>query len=146
MVAEQLGKERSVITTAMRLLRLPDDVLKLIEEGKLTAGHGRALLIIGDPTQQRSTAFAAYSGSWSVRQTERVIGRLSRGTGRISPTVPKPAKVIDANIRAAETKLMRAFSTNIKIHPTKKGSGGKIEIEYYSTDDLDRIFQLLMKK
>ena len=53
---------------------------------------------------------------------------------------------LDANVKAAQTRLMRALNTNVKIQPGKKGSGGKIEIEYYSVDDLDRIYQLLLKK
>lgn len=144
-VAAQVGKERSVITTSLRLLKLPDEIQRLIEEGKLSAGHGRALLMIDDPSQQRAVANAAVEHGWSVREIERASKRSrfpKTGTGSTQP-IPR---IVDANVRAAETKLMRALSTNVKIQAGKKGSGGKIEIEYYSTDDLDRIFQLLMNK
>ncbi|MEO7539400.1 MAG: ParB/RepB/Spo0J family partition protein [Pyrinomonadaceae bacterium] len=143
-VAAQVGKERSVIATSLRLLKLPDEIQRLIEEGKLSAGHGRALLMIQDPLQQRSVANAAVENGWSVREIERASKRSRFQKGGTASTQPVP-RMVDANVRAAETKLMRALSTNVKIQAGKKGSGGKIEIEYYSTDDLDRIFQVLMK-
>lgn len=144
-VADQVGKERSVITTALRLLRLPDQALKLIEDGKLSAGHGRALLMIADPKLQLSTATAAYNGGWSVRRTEMVIKTIAT-KGAKAATPQKSVRDVDPNVKAAETKLMRSLSTNVKIHPGKTGSGGTIEIEYYSIDDLNRIFDALTKK
>ena len=144
MVAERVGKDRTVMTTAMRLLRLPGEIQRLIEEGGLSAGHGRALLMTDDPGTQRSVANAAIDGAWSVRETERAVKRAV-GTPQI--TVNKAVtRTVDANVKAAETKLMRKLSTSVKILPGKKGTGGKIEIEYYGTDDLDRIFQLLINK
>lgn len=144
-VADQVGKERSVITTALRLLRLPEQALRLIEDGKLSAGHGRALLMIADPKLQLSTAAAAYNGGWSVRRTEAVIKTLSTKRAKAADR-PAAIRSVDPNVKAAETKLMRSLSTSVKILPGRKGSGGKIEIEYYSIDDLDRIFELLIKK
>jgi ParB family chromosome partitioning protein len=144
MVAERVGKERSVITTSLRLLRLPSDVQSSIAEGLLSAGHGRALLMANDPDAQREVARNAIESGWSVRETERAIKRIRRPGG--SSETEKATKVLDANVKAAQTRLMRALNTNVKIHPGKKGSGGKIEIEYYSVDDLDRIYQLLLKK
>lgn len=144
-VAEQVGKERSVVTTSMRLLRLPGEIQRVIEEGGLSAGHGRALLMVDDPSIQREVANQAIDAGWSVRETERAVKKARS-------TKPQPIEKkgvshsIDANVKAAETKLMRALNTNVKIVPGKKGSGGKIEIEYYGTDDLDRVFQLIMKK
>ncbi len=145
MVADQVGKERSVVTTSLRLLRLPDDLQTAIEDGRLSAGHGRALLMSDDPKVQRSVARATIENGWSVRETEKAVKRSRAG---VTPGIEAKAKGSeqDANVKAAQTKLMRALSTNVKIHPGKKGSGGKIEIEYYSTDDLDRIYQLLVKK
>ncbi|CAN5409666.1 ParB/RepB/Spo0J family partition protein [soil metagenome] len=145
MVADQVGKERSVITTSLRLLRLPDDLLAAIEDGRLSAGHGRALLMADDTKIQRLVARATIENEWSVRETEKAVKRTRAG---LSPgnTANPPGKEQDANVKVAQTRLMRALSTNVKIHPGKKGSGGKIEIEYYSIDDLDRIYQLLVKK
>lgn len=141
-VAERVGKDRTVITTAIRLLRLPDDVLVHIEEGRISAGHGRALLMSGDPAVQSQVANSIIDYGLSVREAEKSVKRLSR-----SPQTTEPkqvTRVVDANVKAAETRLMRALSTNVKIKPDKKGIGGKIEIEYYSVDDLDRIYRVIL--
>lgn len=144
MVAERVGKDRTIITTSMRLLRLPGEIQRVIEEGGLSAGHGRALMMTDDPKIQRRLANEAIDNGWSVRETERAVKKAVK-----SPQISDNKGVIrtvDANVKSAETKLMRSLNTNVKIIAGKKGSGGKIEIEYYGTDDLDRIFQLLIKK
>lgn len=143
-VAEQVGKERTVITTSLRLLRLPDDLQRAIEEGRLSAGHGRALLMADDPKVQRAIARSAMESNWSVRETERALKRAKSGSS--TDKGDQRREEPDANVKAAQTRLMRALNTNVKIHPGRKGTGGKIEIEYYSVDDLDRIYQLLIKK
>jgi len=144
-VSERVGKSRTVITTAIRLLRLPETVQRELETGRLSAGHGRALLLTDDLKIQTQVATTVIERGLSVRETERAIKRLIAG-----PTqhVDKKRVIVsvDANVRAAETKLMRTLNTNVKIRPGAKGSGGKVEIEYYSIDDLDRIFSLLIKK
>ena len=145
MVAERVGKDRTVITTSLRLLRLANDIQREIEEGLLSAGHGRALLMVNDPRARRGIANSVIDNGWSVRETERAVKRMADKSSQVTAN----KEVIggpDANVKAAETKLMRALTTNVKIVPGKKGTGGKIEIEYYSTDDLDRIYELLMKK
>jgi ParB family transcriptional regulator, chromosome partitioning protein len=141
-VAERVGKDRTVITTAIRLLRLPDEVLRQIEEGRISAGHGRALLMSSDPALQRQVANSIIDFGLSVRETEKTIKRLSRSSQTTDNK--KVKRVVDANVKAAETRLMRALSTNVKIKPDTKGVGGKIEIEYYSVDDLDRIYRLIL--
>lgn len=141
-LSERVGKERSLIATMLRLLRLPAEVQQLIEEGKLTAGHGRALLLSDDRTLQIRTARAIIERQMSVREAERAIKR-ARSMGNVS-VVTKDVRVsVDPNIRSAETKMMRSLGTNVKIRPSANGKSGKIEIEYYSTDDLDRLFRLL---
>lgn len=143
-VAERVGKERSLVATSLRLLKLPDDILKLIEEDKLSAGHGRALLLADDVAVQRKVARSAIAGGYSVRETERAIKRSISETKNINePVKAKPVK--DANVRAAETKLMRHLGTNVKISAKPDGKGGKLEIEYYSDSDLSRIYDLLIK-
>jgi ParB family transcriptional regulator, chromosome partitioning protein len=145
MVAERVGKERSVIATSMRLLKLPGEIMSAIENGQLSAGHGRALLMTDDPKVQKVVANSAIDLGWSVREAEKAVKRLVTRTPQTS--VNKGVnKSIDANVKAAETKLIRRLSTKVKIVPGKKGTGGKIEIEYYGPDDLDRIFELLMNK
>lgn len=140
-VAERVGKERSLISTALRLLRLPAEVLKLIEEEALTAGHGRALLMADDPAEQRRVAKAAVAMSLSVRETERMIKRPGKAPRAV---VNKGVSGRDANLIAAETKLRRKLGTSVNILPAKKGVGGKVEIEYYSMDDLTRVFQMII--
>lgn len=142
--AERVGKERSVIATSLRLLRLPGELQRSIEEGKLTAGHGRALLATDDPKVQREAANAAMDKGWSVRETEKAVKRLARSVAEKKKRGVMPE--LDANMKAAEVKLKRALNTNVKIRPARKGAGGRIEIEYYSTDDLDRIYEVLIKK
>ena len=144
-IADRVGKHRTVITTSMRLLRLPTEIQRIIEEGSLSAGHGRALLMVDEPAAQREVANMAIESGWSVRDIERAIRKKTSNKGQ---EIGKKdvSRAGDANVKAAETKLMRALNTNVKIVPGKKGIGGKIEIEYYGTDDLDRVFQLIMKK
>ncbi len=140
-LSERVGKERSLIATTLRLLKLPEDIQTLIEEEKLTAGHGRALLMVEDRAVQRRLARNIIEKGLSVRETERSIKKNTTSPQHIVNN--RVAKSIDANVRAAETKLMRKLGTNVKIVP--KGNGGKIEVEFYSLDDLDRIFQLVMR-
>lgn len=144
MVAERVGKNRTVITTSLRLLKLPDELQKLIEEEKISAGHGRALLMIDDIESQKRIARTVMEMSLSVRETEKSVKRLNRGeTQSINKTSNSPK--IDANVKAAETKLRRYFGTNVHIIPDGKGTGGKIQIEYYGEIDLDRIFNSILK-
>jgi ParB family chromosome partitioning protein len=137
----RVGRERTLIATTLRLLKLPDDIQKLVEEGKLSAGHGRALLLTEDKDIQRRTARNILQKGLSVREAERAV--------KAANTASAPRKSIitkDANIRSAETRLQRALGTNVKINPNGKGTAGKIEIEYYNLDDLDRLFQLLVDR
>lgn len=144
-VAERVGKERTLITTSLRLLKLPDDILTLIEEAKLSAGHGRALLLTDDVSLQRRAARAAIGGGASVRETERTIKRWMSGDDGDKGKAPESKPVKDANVRAAETKLMRRLATNVKITPKPNTKGGKVEIEYYSDADLTRIYDTIMR-
>jgi ParB family chromosome partitioning protein len=141
-VAQRVGRDRSFITNYLRLLRLPEDIQQLLGDEKLTTGHARALLGIDDENIQRKVARNIIEQSLSVRETERVIKRIISGVAPAQATQPSP-KRDDPNIRVAETKLRRRFGTQIRVIPSQTGTGGKIEIEYYSDDDLDRLYQLL---
>jgi ParB family transcriptional regulator, chromosome partitioning protein len=144
MIADRVGKNRTIITTFLRLLKLPDDVQDLIEEGKISAGHARALLMSDSTEVQRRVAKMVLEMSLSVRETEKTIKRISRGDAQ--PTEKKQvSRKGDANTKAAETKLRRHLGTNVNIIPDGKGTGGKIEIEYYGETDLDRIYNLILK-
>ncbi|MFN0140091.1 MAG: ParB/RepB/Spo0J family partition protein [Pyrinomonadaceae bacterium] len=142
LVAERVGKSRTIVTTAMRLLKLPDEVQKDLEEGRLSAGHGRALLMTDDPKLQRSIAKAVIDRGLSVRETEQAVKK--GGAGAVKAVKATITRSVDPNVKVAETKLMRTLSTNVKILPAKKGQGGKIEIEYYGVDDLNRIYDVIL--
>ncbi len=142
-IAERVGRERSLIATSIRLLRLPEEVLEMIEGGKLSAGHGRALLLTDDPAAQRRLAKVIAETGASVREAEGIVKKGAK---------PKPQKVgnkqvksgRDPNLISAETKLRRKLGTNVTIMPAQSGTGGKLVIEYYTMDDLDRVYQVIM--
>ncbi len=143
MVAERVGKNRTVVTTCLRLLKLPKDIQQLVEDEKISAGHARALLMSSDVESQRRLASRIIEMSLSVRETEKAVKRIGRNDGlAVDKTSIKSKK--DANIKAAETKLKRYLGTQLQISPDGKGTGGKIEIEYYSESDLDRIYRLIL--
>ena len=144
MIAERVGKNRTVVTTFLRLLKLPNDIQKLVENEQITAGHARALLMASSADSQRRMAQKIIEMSLSVRETEKAVKRLGREDLQV--TENKQVKIkIDANVKAAETKLRRHLGTQVHILPDGKGTGGKIEIEYYSESDLDRIYELIGK-
>jgi ParB family chromosome partitioning protein len=143
MVAQRVGRDRSFITNYLRLLRLPEDIQRLVEEEKISMGHARALLGIDDADIQRRIAQNVMEQSLSVRETERAIKRIIAGVAPPAATQLPPARE-DANIRAAETKLRRRLGTQVRVMPSQTGTGGKIEIEYYNETDLDRLYQILV--
>ncbi len=144
-IAERVGKNRTVITTALRLLKLPKDIQELVEEEKISAGHGRALLMINEIETQRQLTKNIIELSLSVRETEKAIKRLNKNS-LVSVEIQAVKLKVDANVQAAETKLRRYLGTNVQVIPDGKGTGGKIEVEYYGETDLDRIFNLMIGK
>ena len=145
MVAQRVGKERTVITNHLRLLKLPTEIQTLVEEEKISAGHARAILSAGNETSQKRLARSIVETSMSVREAERMAKKYARSEGKTAEE-PKVIKPLDPNIKAAEVKMRRDFGTQVRILPDGKGTGGKIEIEYYSDSDLDRIYNLLISK
>jgi ParB family chromosome partitioning protein len=143
MIAERVGKNRTVITTFLRLLKLPDDIQNLVVEEKISAGHARAILMADNVDSQRELAKKIVTMSLSVRETEKAAKKIQKKITQIKDTKNENQKV-DPNVKAAETKLRRHLGTQIQILPDGKGTGGKIEIEYYSETDLTRIYDLLM--
>lgn len=143
-VAASVGKDRTLIATSLRLLKLPEDIQKLIEDGKLSAGHGRALLLTDDVTIQRRVARAVIEKSLSVRETERMVKSAGQPRKKSILNLSTAAKQ-DPNFAAAETKLRRRLGTSVKIIPNPRGNGGRLEIEYYSQEDLDRIYQTIIE-
>jgi ParB family transcriptional regulator, chromosome partitioning protein len=140
-LAERVGRDRSYITNYLRLLRLPEDIRRLIEEGKLSTGHARTLLGASDTDAQRRIARKIIERGLSVRETERLVRDLGE-TGS-KPRIAK-AKNTDPNVGAAETKLRRHFGTQVRIIQSQNSQSGRIEIEFYSPADLERLFRLLL--
>jgi ParB family transcriptional regulator, chromosome partitioning protein len=137
-LASRVGRDRSYITNYLRLLKLTDDVQQLVKEGRLSTGHARALLTLNHPDLQRRIARQVMDGGLSVRVTEQLVQKASEEKpGRRQP------HPIDPNLKAAETKLRRALGTQVKILQAADGKG-KLEISFFNTQDLDRIYNLLV--
>jgi ParB family transcriptional regulator, chromosome partitioning protein len=134
------GKDRSTVVNFMRLLHLPEQIQNMINDRKLSAGHGRCLLTITDPALQMQLAEHAAAQSLSVRQTERMSQRMMEGRR------PKKVEEVkqDPNVKAAIQEMERVLGTKVKIIEGARGKG-KIEIEYYSPDDLDRLYNLIVE-
>lgn len=139
-VASRVGRDRTFITNYLRILKLPTEIQSLLEQEKLTFGHARALLGIANPHLQRRIAQRIYKNNWSVRETESRIRNLG---GRRQATPPPQSKPADPNVRAAEAKLRRRLGTQVRIVSAKAGAAGRIEIEFYSAEDLNRLYDLL---
>ena len=139
-IARQTGKDRATITNTMRLLRLPQDVQQLLVEQRLSMGHARALLGVLDPEAQIQLAQEIAAKGMSVRQVEGRVQELQRPT--VLKDDPK-AKKQDPNVRAAVEALERVLGTRVRIVESSD-QRGRIEIEYYSQDELDRIYHQIV--
>ena len=144
-VAQRVGRDRTFVTNYLRLLRLPEDIQRLVEENNLAMGHARALLGIDDADKQREIARNVIERSLSVRDTERAVKRVVSGADSDSTVAPASTeRGSDANTRAAESKLRRRLGTQVHILPNQSGDGGKIEVQYYNEGDLQRVYELIM--
>ena len=139
-VAQRVGRDRTFITNYLRILKLPNEIQTLLEQEKLTFGHARALLGITEPQMQRRLAQRIHKNNWSVRETEHRIRALN---AQKPSAAAAPMRQVDPNLRAAEAKLRRRFGTQVRIVSAKAGSAGRIEIEFYSAEDLNRLYDLL---
>lgn len=141
-IAQRTGKDRATVANTMRLLRLPPEVQALLEEGKLSAGHARALLKLEDsPVLQRVLAKRMASRRLSVRQAEEMVDRRLPGV-RKERIVQSPQ---DPNVRAAEEAMEQALGTKVRV-VERRGGRGQVEIEYYSLEDLNRIYYIIVGK
>jgi len=139
-IGMRTGKDRSTVANFIRLLQLPEDIQQMIADRHLTAGHGRCLLTLPTPELQTKAALHTLKANMSVRQLESYSQRLMEGKN------PKAIEEIkqDPNVKAAIQDMENALGTKVKIHEGARGRG-KIEIEYYSQDDLDRIYDLIVR-
>jgi ParB family chromosome partitioning protein len=137
-IAEAVGKDRSSIANHVRLLRLPQEVRANLASGALSMGHARALLGIPDEATQLRLSRDIVAGGLSVRETEALIRKAQQ------PTVAKAEPVKDVHTRAAEDRLRLSLGTRVRI--LRKGKGGRLEIEFTSEDELQRIFEYLTER
>ena len=138
-IASKVGKERSTVANALRLLKLPKDVMDLVENGDLSEGHGRALLSAPNVSSMKKLARSAVSKGWSVREAERQARRLARGDANPAST-KKAAK--STNVQDLESRLSRALGSSTKIQESGK-ERGQVRISYSSFDELDRLIDKL---
>ena len=138
-VAERVSKSRTAVTNSMRLLKLDSKVQQMIIDDMITTGHARALLAIDDPELQYTLASQIFDEKLSVRETEKLVKEIK------NPKKPKEKKVVENSFiyRDLENKMKDIFGTKVSISSKGKGKG-KIEIEYYSDDELEQMFEMIM--
>lgn len=138
-MANKVGKSRPAITNAMRLLSLPIEVQQEVSAGNLPAGHARALLGLHNESLILSACREVITKGLSTRDTEKLVRHFLSGRKRRRPDS------LDPDLRSIMEELQRSLGTRVRILPKAKSSRGKIEIEYYSLTDLDRIIQTIRK-
>ena len=139
-ISEAVGKSRPHITNTLRLLNLPQKIMDMIDQGQITAGHGKALLRVNDENLQLELANKVIAEELSVRATEALAKKICEDNIK---EVPKKSKEKDVFIVDVEEKLRNRFGTKGNISKGKKK--GKIEIEYYNEDDLNNIVSMLLE-
>ena len=139
-VAERVSKSRTAVTNSMRLLKLCDDVQQMVIDEMLTTGHARALLSIEDSKQQYAIAQQIFDEKLSVRDVEKLVKNLNKPA--------KPKKITEKNLEVfyqdIEEKLKQVLGTKVSISAKENGSG-KLELEFYNNDDLDKFVELLTR-
>ena len=142
-IAAAVGKDRSSVANFMRLLKLPDEVRADLASGALSMGHARALLSLTDASAQRHTAREVISRGLSVRDTELLIKKLGKPTATPEAKLPEEPKA-DVHTRAAEDRMRFALGAKVRI--VRRGSGGVIQIDFGSENELNRIYELLVAR
>ncbi len=144
-VAQRVGKSRPVVTNLLRVLNLPEEIKQSVDQGALTVGHARALLALNMPEQQLEMARRIMEQGLSVRATETLVSQSNIIEGApvesSAPEEPTLIQKTDVFLKAVEEDLVRALGTKVRLTSRKKG--GKIEIEYYSNDELEGLVQRL---
>ncbi|HOM59934.1 MAG TPA: ParB/RepB/Spo0J family partition protein [Anaerohalosphaeraceae bacterium] len=135
--AQRLGEDRSVVSNYLRLLDLPADVQEMLKAGQLSMGHARAILALQDEEVRRKLANRAMAGRLSVREVEQIVRRLlQRDQQTNQQKKEKAAYILDL-----EKRLETILGTKVRIEPGRRGSRGRIIIEYYSLDEFERLAQ-----
>lgn len=141
-IAERLGIDRSTVSNTLRLLRLADEVKNLLNESSISPGHARALLACRDPKAQLDLARAIVRDGLTVRQAERIASKSNEPAAKAAAEPPVEAAP-DANVKAAIRELERALGTRVRISGDEQR--GRIEISYYSAQDLNRLYDWLVR-
>lgn len=141
-IGKKTGKDRATVTNSIRLLQLPAEVQEMVSSRKLSPGHARALLKLSTEKAQCELAAKCIAEGWSVRQIEEFTKPPRETTDEIVPA-KATRQPLDPNVRAAVTELERVLGTRVRIMEKAKGKG-RIELEYYSDEDLDRIYSLIV--
>jgi ParB family chromosome partitioning protein len=147
-IAKRVGRERSSVANSLRILKLPDKVKALIQDGLVTVGHAKVLMALSDPGTKIRVAEEVVAKLLSVRETEARVAEILKKEGRASGREATRAAAAgqssaDPNVAAAAEKLTRALQTKVRI--VKKGGRGRIEIEFYADAELDRLYGILLK-
>lgn len=139
-IAKRVGKDRSTVSNIIRFNNLPTEAMALLESGRLSAGHGRALLSLVSAKQQIELANAAAQNDWSVRELESRIQRSS--APRVGKSRRAPHRAFSAELLALEDELMRIMGTRVRI-TRRRGGTGSLFIDYHNQEELERILEML---
>jgi len=143
-VAAQVGKDRSTVANSLRLLKLPAAMQESLDRGEMSPGHARAILALVNPADQQILHRRIVDDGLSVREAEQYAAGMNRGkkpAGKGGHRGPAPVTHRDPELRAMENFLIEKLGTKVEIKGT--GDRGKIEISYFSTEDLERVADLL---
>jgi len=144
-IAERVGRSRAAVANSLRLLALPDSVRAMLQSGTLSVGHAKVLMGLELPAEQEQLARECVAREWSVRELEREVARRLRGPRRRRNATPD---VPEVHLRDIEERLKQKLGSPVRITPSRTLTGGKkspgrIEVEFYSPDDLDRLMLIL---
>ena len=139
-VAKLVGRDRTTVSNTLRLLKLPEGIRKRLADGRLTEGHARALLPLEDAKAMLALAERIESQGLSVRETERLVRSMTREKKKPKA---KHAERVSPEVRSLEERLQRRLQTRVRLRSSQKGKG-RLEIEYHSLDELDRILDILL--
>ena len=139
-IAERVSKSRTAVTNSMRLLKLSKQVQQMVSDEMISTGHARCLISIEDQELQHQLALRIFDEKLSVRETEKLVRKLLQGND--TPKKPEKDPVLSAIYADLADQMKRIFGTKVEIHQ-KNDQKGKIEIEYYSQDELNRLIELI---
>ena len=139
-IGQRTGKDRATVSNFIRLLQLPDPVQRMIAQKKLSPGHARPLLRLTNEEAILDLANQIVQNDWSVRQVEKVLAAAQPAAKREASA----AKAVDPNVRAAIDDLERTLGTRVRIVEGGRGKG-RVEIDYFSSEDLDRIYSMIVR-